>query len=190
MRIVFIGPPGSGKGTQAQQLKEHLGIMHLSTGEVLRDVQRDGSDLGRQAAQYMAAGKLVPDEMVLNIVVERIAQPDCVAGCLFDGFPRTVAQAKALDEMLAERGTPLDLVLSLELPEEKLKGRLLRRGRGDDNQATIDERFRHYYDLTEPVLDYYQSRGRLCSIDGDGTAEEVFARIRAVVDAANGSHRS
>jgi adenylate kinase len=184
MRIAFIGPPGSGKGTQAQRLKDYLGIAHLSTGEMLRDAHQAGSELGRRAAEFMDAGKLVPDDIVLGVVVERLTEPDCAAGCLFDGFPRTVPQARALDELLAERGMPLDLVVSLELPESLLKERLLARGRHDDNEATIDERFRHHRQLTEPLLDYYRGRGILRLINGQGEPDDVFARIKQAIDSA------
>jgi adenylate kinase len=182
MRIVFLGPPGSGKGTQAQRLKDYLHVAHLSTGEILRDAGRAGTSLGATAAQYMQAGQLVPDVVVVGIVVERIEQPDCKHGCLFDGFPRTLPQAKALDEMLAARGMPLDLVLALDVREEKLVKRLLARGRADDIRETIRERFRQYNRLTEPLLEYYSELGILRPIDGEGTPEEVFARVKDTVD--------
>jgi adenylate kinase len=181
---VFLGPPGAGKGTQAQRLKDYLRVAHLSTGEMLRDAGRAGTPLGTKAVCYMQAGQLVPDEVVVGIVIDRLEQQDCVHGCLFDGFPRTVPQAKALDETLSEHNMPLDLVLALEVPEERLVERLLARGRMDDNQRTIRERFRQYTRLTEPLLNYYRQQGILRSIDGEGTADEVFARIKNAVDAA------
>jgi len=184
MRIVFIGPPGSGKGTQAQRLSDHFGIAHLSTGEMLRDAQAAGSELGQRAAQYVDAGRLVPDDIVLAVVVQRLLGPDCAAGCLFDGFPRTVPQAKALDKLLAERGMALDLVIALEVPENQLKQRLLSRGRRDDNEATIKERFRHHRKLTEPLIDYYRGRGILREINGEGTPSEVFERVKQAVQSA------
>jgi adenylate kinase len=182
MLIVFLGPPGSGKGTQAQRLKEYLGVAHLSTGEMLRDAE--DTPLGRRAARYMLAGQLVPDDVVVGIVVDRLSEKDCSRGCLFDGFPRTVPQAEALDRMLADRATPLDLVLALDVPDERLIERLVSRGRPDDDRQTIAERFRQYESLTAPVLDYYRRRGILRQIDADGTPDEVFARIREAVDAA------
>ena len=184
MRIVFLGPPGSGKGTQAQRLKGYLGIAHLSTGEMLRDAARTQTRLGLQAARHMQAGQLVPDDVVVGVVADRLAGPDCARGCLFDGFPRTVPQAQALDQMLDQREIPLDLVLALEVPVERLVDRLLARGRDDDNRDTIEERFRQYNRLTEPLLAYYSDRGILRMIDGEGTPDEVFDRVQQAIDSA------
>ncbi len=185
MRIVFLGPPGAGKGTQAQLLRDHLGIAHLSTGEMLREADEAGTPLGREAGNRMRAGQLVPDDVVIGVVADRLGHRDCARGCLFDGFPRTVPQAKALDEMLAARKTPLDLVLALDVTPERLVDRLLARGRMDDNRETIEERFRQYDQLTEPLLDYYRQRGVLQMIDGEGTPDEVFDRTqRALLLAA------
>ena len=185
MRIVFIGPPGAGKGTQAVRLKQHLDIAHLSTGDMLREAATAGTQLGQQAQQFMNDGKLVPDEVVVGIVVERLAQPDCQRGCLFDGFPRTVPQAETLDGVLAEQDIPLDMVLELQVADELLFERLASRGRADDNEETIRERLRQYTRLTTPLLDYYRGRGIVRSVDGEGTPDEVFDRIRQTVDAAD-----
>jgi adenylate kinase len=185
MRIVFLGPPGSGKGTQAQRLKDYLGVAHLSTGEMLRDASQAGTALGARADQYMQAGQLVPDDVVVGIVVDRLEHGDCDRGYLFDGFPRTLPQAKALDETLKAQEMPLDLVLSLNVPEERLVERLLARGRMDDHHETIRERFRQYNRLTEPLLEYYRERGILRPIDGEGTPDEVFSRIKDAVDTAS-----
>jgi adenylate kinase len=186
MRIVFLGPPGAGKGTQAQRLKDYLGVAHLSTGEMLRDAE--DTPLGQEAARYMSAGKLVPDDVVVGIVVERLGDKDCADGCLFDGFPRTVPQAEALDRVLAERGMPLDLVIALDVPENELFKRLSARGRLDDDPQTIAERFRQYSGQTQPLIEYYRLRGVLRQVDATGSPDTVFERIRKTVDATVGSN--
>jgi adenylate kinase len=185
MRLVFVGPPGAGKGTQSQRLIEYLGIVHLSTGDLLRQARRDQTPLGLMAAKYMDEGLLVPDPLVVAIVGERLSQPDCAAGCLFDGFPRTVGQAKALDDHLTQSGTPLDAVLALVVDREELKRRLLGRGREDDHEATIDRRFVEYEAQTQPMLDYYRRQGKLHLIDGRGEPDEVFDRIKEVLTAVS-----
>ena len=139
---MFLGPPGAGKGTQAQRLSRLLGIAHLSTGELLRETDYAESELGRKAAEYMNAGKLVPDDVVIGLVRDRLKEKDCAPGCLFDGFPRTVPQAEALDRMLAEYRTPLDVVLAFEVEESQLIDRLSHRGRSDDDLEIIRERSR------------------------------------------------
>jgi adenylate kinase len=184
MRIVFLGPPGAGKGTQAQRLKNEIGLAHLSTGDMLREAHQGRTPLGIQAAKYSEAGKLVPDDIVLGVVVDRLSGADCVRGCLFDGFPRTLSQAEALDALLAERGMPLDLVLALQIPDEIVFRRLAARGRTDDKAETVRERLRQYQYSTTPLLNYYQGQGILRSIDGVGTEAEVFARVEQAVTAA------
>ena len=178
MFIVFIGPPGAGKGTQAQQLVDLLQIPHVSTGDMLRQAISEGSELGEQASAYMQAGELVPDELILKIIGERLDDPKMSGGCLFDGFPRNVEQARALDELLEGRNTPLDLVLELQVDDEELKRRLLARKRPDDTPDTIAQRLEVYRNQTSPVLQYYSERGLLATVDGSGTPDEVFARIR------------
>jgi adenylate kinase len=182
MRIVFIGPPGAGKGTQAARVQQHCGIVHFSTGDMLREAYLAGTPMGQQAQGYMDAGKLVPDEVVLGIVAERLERGDCVRGCLFDGFPRTVPQAIALDRLLAEQGARLDLALELQVDTQRLVERLLSRGRTDDRIEAIRERFDEYERLTQPLLEYYGEKGILESVDGDATPAEVFRRIQRVIE--------
>jgi adenylate kinase len=181
MRIVFIGPPGAGKGTQSALLTELLDIPHLSTGDMLREAVANQTTVGRLAAEYMNSGRLVPDPFVVQIVGERLQQPDCERGCLFDGFPRTIGQARSLDEYLEAAGTPLDVVLELRVNEDELINRLLGRGREDDSIETIRTRFRDYMTMTTPLIDYYRSTGLLRTIDGLGTTNEVFNAIRAAI---------
>jgi adenylate kinase len=178
MFIVFIGPPGAGKGTQAQRLIELLNIPHVSTGDMLRQAISQGSDLGKKAADYMQAGELVPDELVLQIIGECLDDPKMATGCLFDGFPRNVDQAQALDQLMKQRGTPLNLVLELQVDSDELKRRMLARKRPDDTPETIAQRLEVYKNQTAPVLQYYAESGLLASIDGSGTPDDVFERIR------------
>ncbi|MGE0536370.1 MAG: adenylate kinase [Pirellulales bacterium] len=186
MRIVFLGPPGSGKGTQSALLVRKLRIPHLSTGDMLRRAREDGTELGKHADAYMSRGELVPDAIVLGLISERLDEPDCQAGCLFDGFPRTVQQAESLDQLLAERRTPLDLVLALEVEEDELSKRLTQRGRDDDKPDVIRERFKTYVAQTRPLFKYYSDRKLLAAIDGTGTPDEVFARIENVLMRCSG----
>lgn len=186
MLLVFIGPPGAGKGTQSKRLLDYLGIPHISTGELLRNAYEEESPLGIMADGYMKEGKLVPDPLVMSIVGERLDQPDCRNGCLFDGFPRTIGQAESLDIFLRDRGTPLDLVLELKVDDQVLVERMIERAkiehRPDDTPETIANRMQVYRSQTMPLLAYYSQRGLLRSIDGLGTPNEVFARIKAAVD--------
>jgi adenylate kinase len=183
MRIIFIGPPGVGKGTQSQRLLKHFGIPHVSTGDLLRDAITEKTRLGRLVQRYMTRGQLVPDPIVLEVVGARLEAGDCQNGCLFDGFPRTLGQAQALDEFLAEMGAPLDAVIELKVDEEEVVRRLAQRQRVDDTPDIIRRRMHSYWQETAPLLDYYQRRNILYSIDGVGTPDEVFGRIKAALDA-------
>ena len=185
MRIVFIGPPGAGKGTQAERLVTKYKMAHLSTGDMLRAARDAKTEVGQKADQYMSAGELVPDDIIVAIIEERLQESDC-QGYLLDGFPRTIAQAEALDAMLAAKTTPLDVVLELKVPEEELLQRLAGRGRADDTPEVIRQRLVAYRKQTEPLLEYYQKRNLLKSIDGLGAIEEIFERAQAVLDAIGG----
>ena len=181
MFLVFMGPPGAGKGTQSKLLIDYLKTPHLSTGDMLRQACADHTEIGEQAQSYMEAGQLVPDDLMIRVVEKRLEQPDCAAGCLFDGFPRTLVQARALDELLDRRGTPLAGVLELRLEESELVRRLAGRGRSDDKPEIICQRLRTFYAGIQGLLDYYDRSGLLQTIDALGAPEEVFARIRGAL---------
>ncbi|MFC1573899.1 adenylate kinase [Candidatus Latescibacterota bacterium] len=185
MKLVLLGGPGAGKGTQAAKLKDCYGIPHISTGEILREARASGTELGKQAAGYMDAGKLVPDELILGIIDERLDKPDMEQGFLFDGFPRTIPQAEGLDRILQGKNTSLDAIVSIEISDSIVIDRLLKRaeieGRSDDNKETIAERLRVYYEQTAPLKAYYEKAGILKSVDGVGTVEEIFKRITDIL---------
>ena len=182
MQIVFIGPPGAGKGTQSTRLADYLQIPKLSTGEMLRETRAQQTDIGKQAAQYLESGHLVPDPLVEEIVLERLNEPDCQVGCILDGFPRTLSQAANLDSWLAGKGRPLSAAIEIRVPEEELLERLAQRGRHDDDREIIRLRLRQYDKLTHPLIDYYEQRKLLQGIDGVGTTDEVFALLQQIVD--------
>lgn len=183
MRAVLLGPPGAGKGTQADLIRQSLGVPHISTGDLLRTAVTNQTDLGRRARSFMDEGKLVPDELVIGLIRERL-EGDAAAGFLLDGFPRNVAQGEALSRLLAESGVALDHVLSISVPTEELVQRMLGRGRSDDNEQTIRARLDVYREETAPLCDYYRERGLLREIDGLGNREEISRRILAQLDGA------
>lgn len=185
-RLLLLGPPGAGKGTQAQRLVTQLGIPQVSTGDMLRAAVAAGTAVGRQAKSFMEAGKLVPDEVVIGVAEERLSQPDAQQGFILDGFPRTVGQAEALDRMLPKLGVSLERCVALAVDPKRLLERLLKRaeieGRADDNEAAIRERMREYDAKTRPLLDYYRQRGVLREVDGVGTVDEVAERIEGALE--------
>ncbi len=176
MRVVLLGPPGAGKGTQAVRLAEKLGVPHISTGELFRHNISEGTPLGVRAKHYLDAGELVPTSLTNDLVDDRLNAEDVAGGFILDGFPRTIDQAEALHEMLERRGLKLDAVLELRVPEEKLIERLMGRGRADDTEDVIRNRFRVYRDETAPLLTYYENEHELKTVDAVGTLDEVFDR--------------
>jgi len=178
-RLLFLGPPGAGKGTQAQRLAQTHGLLHLSTGDLLRAEVQAGSDLGREAEAVMARGELVSDSLVLAIVRSRLLGHG--GGWLLDGFPRNLAQAAALDTLLAELGQAIERVVLLELDDAVLIQRLLARGRSDDNEAVIRHRLEVYREQTAPLIAYYNERGLLTAVDAAGSVEEITSRIEAAL---------
>jgi len=175
-RLLFLGPPGAGKGTQAQKLAENEQLLHLSTGDLLRAEVQAGTALGQEAEAVMARGELVSDSLVLAIVRGRLAAH--VGGWLLDGFPRNLAQAEALDQLLSELNQPLQRVLLLELADDELLERLLARGRADDNEAVIRHRLEVYRQQTAPLISYYEDRGQLKRLPSSGTIDAVAAQVQ------------
>ena len=194
MRLILLGPPGAGKGTQAQRLVEKHGIPQLSTGDMLRAAVQAGSEVGKRAKAVMDAGELVSDAIVNAIVAERIDQADCAKGFILDGYPRTLVQADAVESMLSERGISLDSVIELVVDDRALVGRIVKRAedakaagqpvRKDDNPTVFEERLREYYKKTAPLTGYYYTKGRLKTVDGMASIDAVTAEIEAVLAAA------
>ena len=191
MNIILLGPPGAGKGTQAQMLVESRDMIQLSTGDMLREAKNSGSEMGRIVADVMARGDLVTDDIVIGLIREKL-QGDTRGGFIFDGFPRTLAQADALADLLAEQGETLDAVIEMRVDDETLVARIVGRAdearaagqevRADDNAESVRHRLMEYYKKTAPLIGYYHAKGTLAPVDGLGSIEEVKAAIAAVLD--------
>ena len=194
MRLILLGPPGAGKGTQAQYIVEKFGIPQLSTGDMLREAVAAGTEVGLRAKAVMDAGELVSDEIVNSIVSERISADDCKPGFILDGYPRTLAQADAVEAMMSSKGLDLNCVVELVVDDKALVGRIVKRAeeaaaagkpvRKDDNAEVFDERLREYYKKTAPLIGYYHAKGKLKQVDGMGSIDEVAVSIKEVLEAA------
>lgn len=188
LNLILFGPPGAGKGTQSEKLISKYGLLHISTGDLFRKHLGEGTELGLLARKYMDEGKLVPDEVVIGMVKDRIEQAgNELKGIIFDGFPRTVAQAQALDAMLAERGTPVSGMVALEVPEDELRARIKERGKtsgrtDDQDDAKITTRIQVYRDETLPVANYYKEHGKFHAVNGVGTIDSIFDSLCEVID--------
>ena len=185
MRLVLLGAPGSGKGTQAARLKEHLQVPPISTGDLLRAEVAAGSKLGLEAKEVMARGELVSDAILLGMLEDRFSRPDTRGGFILDGYPRNLAQADALDTLLTRMGQPFDFAVQLEVPTEllveRIAGRAAAEGRADDNPESVRKRLDIYDNQTAPVIEFYRQHGQLTVVDGVGSLDEVFTRILEAV---------
>lgn len=185
--VVIFGAPGSGKGTQSERLINEYGLYHISTGEVLRDHIAKGTELGKIADSYISQGQLIPDDLMINILEHVLDNnPETKEGVIFDGFPRTIPQADALTKMLERRNSKVDAVVGLEVDDDELKDRLLKRGqesgRSDDNLDTIARRLEVYHSTTSPLRDYYMDKGNYHAIEGSGNVDEIFSTIKQSLD--------
>jgi adenylate kinase len=180
-RLIFLGPPGAGKGTQAQVIADLAHIPHISTGEILRSAVAAQSPLGVKAKGFMDRGELVPDDLVIDLIKERLGEPDAQPGWLLDGFPRNVAQAVALDRLLTSLAQGCDRVVNLDVPDEIIIQRLLSRGREDDNEATIRRRLEVYREQTAPLIDFYEQRQQLMTVNGNQAMATVTADLESLI---------
>jgi len=184
--LVLFGPPGSGKGTQSSKIIEKYNLAHVSTGDILRIEVANETPLGTEARKFMDQGMLVPDEVVIGMISSKLDENPNAAGFIFDGFPRTVAQAQALDNLLDFKNHPINIVLSLIVSEDELKTRLISRGessgRSDDNEEVITKRIKEYHAKTSPVADYYKSKNKLVEVKGEGTVETIFDSLCDEID--------
>lgn len=186
LNIVIFGAPGSGKGTQSERIVEKFGINHISTGDVLRAEIKNGTELGKTAKGYIDQGQLIPDALMIDILANVLDSFKDSKGVIFDGFPRTIAQAEALKQMLSERGQEVSVMLDLEVPEDELMTRLIKRGkdsgRADDNEETIKKRLVVYHSQTAPLIDWFKKEGKYQHINGLGTMDDIFADIAAAIE--------
>ena len=188
LNIVIFGAPGSGKGTQSDKIIDKYHLFHSSTGDVLRDNMRRGTELGKVAKGYIDQGQLVPDELIIDLLAQVLDEnkEKAADGVIFDGYPRTIPQAEALEQLLADRGTRIDAVVGLEVPDEELIKRILLRGqlsgRADDNEETARKRLEVYYNQTSPLKAYYEEQGKYLAINGMGTIDGIFDQIRQELD--------
>ena len=186
MNVLLLGPQGSGKGTQAKRIQAEYGIPHIATGEILRAAMEEGSELGRKVRPIVDSGQLVPDELMIDLIRDRLMEPDAERGFILDGFPRTSPQANALDAMLDEIGRSLSIVFEFQLPDDIAKERLTRRaeleGRADDTPDVIDKRLELYHDQTEPLVEHYRALGNLVGVHANKSVDGVFAEVQDTLE--------
>lgn len=179
-KLLFLGPPGAGKGTQAKLLADDRHIPHISTGDMLREATAQGTPLGVQAKSYMDKGELLPDSLILDMVRDRLNQPDAANGWILDGFPRTLSQAEFLDKLLQEMNQVYNCAINLDVPDDVIVTRMLARGRADDNEETIRRRLQVYREQTQPLIDFYSKKESLISVDGDRPVSEITAHLQEI----------